>query len=393
MTYLFLAILLAAIQILLFRNTLDLGTNAVIFAANILFFLTGVTVYKKSSFTKFTLYLFGYLLLFIFVFLLKNSPLLFTLFIIMFSAFFPATRLLVYLLIFIFSVVFITPYWLQVFLTLAFYYTIAVAIYKKTFSKFMTGMFTVGFLFLFFIIFPILYFSLQITPQTLIAVFKNNEFIRALMNSLITSAISTLIILILGTPFAYVMARADFKGKNFLDNLIDLPILIPQTVAGIALLVLLGPKSPLGEFMYKNCRIAITNGYLGIVAAQVFVSSPFFIRSAINAFEGVDQRLEDTSRTLGASPLGTFMRISLPLAGSGIFNGCILSWARALSEVGSVMVIAYHPMTAPVFLYDQFVQYGLSETQPAAILLVITCLWAFISLRWFRYQMARKIGR
>jgi len=371
----------------------DIGTNAALFAANILFAFNGVNIYRKSNLSKFTFYLFGYLLIFIFVFILNKSPLLFTLFIVLFSAFFSTPRLLTYLLILIFSIIFVTPYWLQVFLMAALYYTISLAIYKKTNSGFMLAMFTIGFIFLFFIIFPILYFSLQISPQALFSAFQNNEFQKALLNSLFTSAISTLVIFILGVPFAYVMARVNFAGKNFLDNLIDLPILIPQTVAGIALLVLLGPKSPLGEFMYKNCHVAITNGYLGIIAAQVFVSSPFFIRSAINAFESVDQRLEDASRTLGASQLSTFARISFPLAGSGIFYGCILALARALSEAGSIMVIAYHPMTAPVFLYDQFIQYGLTETQPMAILLVITCLWAFIALRWMRYQMVKRMAR
>ena len=224
----------------------------------------------------------------------------------------------------------------------------------------------------------------------MISAFKNSEFQHSFLNSVVTASISTAIILLLGVPFAYVMARVQFPGKGFLDNLIDLPILIPQSVAGVALLVLLGPKSPVGEFMYKNCRLAIANGYLGIIASQIFVSSPFLIRSAINAFAGVQRKLEDTSRTLGASAWSTFRRVSLPLASGGIFYGCILALARSLSEVGSLMVIAYHPMTASVFLYDEFIQYGLSETQPLAVLLLINCLWIFIALRWFKQQALRR---
>lgn len=383
-------ILLGVFHFLFFRFLLDPGTNLIVFCANALFVFSGIDIYRKSSFHKFILYLFGYLLLFIFVFFLSKSPLLFTLLIVLFSAIFSDTYLLGYFIIFVLAIVFITPYWLQVSLIFSLYYFFCQRIYKKTFSRFFVVMFTIGFVFIFFIIFPILYFASQITPQTFLASLKNVDFHLALLKSFFTSIISTLIILILGVPFAYVMARCDFAGKKILDNLIDLPILIPQTVVGIALLILLGPKSPIGEFMYKNCRLAIANGYLGIIAAQVFVSSPFLIRSAINAFENIDQRLEDASRTLGGSPLSTFWRISFPLAGSGIFNGCILSWARSLSEVGSLMVIAYYPMTAAVFIYDEFIKYGLAETQPIAILLVISCLWAFIALRWIRFQMIKR---
>ena len=391
MIYLILSVLLLCLHFIFFAPLVDLGTNAVILAANFLFAYNAIKVYRKENLNKFIQYLLGYLLLFVFVFLLSKANLLFAIFVILFSAIFNIAYLLPYLIILIFSVVFVTPYWAQVFILLGAFYFFASSIYRKTYSWFFVGLFSIGFMAILLIIFPILYIFLQVTPQSLFIAFKNNEFQQALLNSLITSGISTLIILIFGVPFAYVMARKNFSGKGFLDNLINLPILIPQTVVGIALLVVLGPKSPVGEFMFKNCRLAIANGYLGIIAAQIFVSSPFLIRSAINAFEGIDQRLEDASRTLGASEFSTFMRISLPLAGGGIFSGCILALARALSEVGSLMVIAYHPMTAPVYIYDQFIQYGLSEIQPMAVLLVISCLWAFIGLHWLRHQLTRKV--
>ncbi|MDD5408577.1 MAG: ABC transporter permease [Candidatus Omnitrophica bacterium] len=390
MIYLLLSAILLCLHFIFFAFFVDTGTNAVILAANILFAFNGVKVYRKESLNKFILYLFGYLLLFVFVFLLSRANLLFAIFVILYSAVFNIAYLLPYLIILIFSVIFVTPYWMQVFILFSAFYFFAASIYRKTYSKFFVVLFCIGFISILLIIFPILYIFLQVSPQSLLLAFKNNEFQQALLNSLVTSGISTLIILIFGVPFAYVMARKDFAGKGFLDNLINLPILIPQTVAGIALLVVLGPKSPVGEFMFKNCRLAIANGYLGIIAAQVFVSSPFLIRSAITAFESIDQRLEDASRTLGASEFSTFMRISLPLAGSGIFSGCILALARALSEVGSLMVIAYHPMTAPIYIYDQFIQYGLSEIQPMAVLLVISCLWAFIGLHWLRHQLIKK---
>jgi len=114
------------------------------------------------------------------------------------------------------------------------------------------------------------------------------------------------------------------------------------------------------------------------------VSSPFLVRSATNAFRDMGPALENVSRTLGASPLNTFFRISLPMASGAIFSGCILTWARAISEVGSLMVLAYHPFTVSIYTYDMFVQYGLQEARPAAVLLVIVCLWGFLALRWLR---------
>ena len=391
MKYILLSAFILFLHLIFFAPFVDAGTAAVIFAANFLFVFNAVKIYRLAALNRFIGYLFGYLLLFIFVFLLAKANLLFAIFVILYSAIFNIRQLLPYLVILVFSVVFVTPYWLQVFILAGAFCIFSKSIYQKTHSRFSLVLFSIGFISVLLIIFPILYICLQVSPQSLVIAFKNIEFQQALFNSLVTSGISTLIILVFGVPFAYVMARKDFSGKAFLDNLINLPILIPQTIVGIALLVVLGPKSPLGEFMFKNCRLAIANGYLGIIAAQVFVSSPFLIRSAINAFEGVDKKLEDASRTLGASELSTFMRISLPLAAGGIFSGCILALARALSEVGSLMVIAYHPMTAPVYLYDQFIQYGLGEIQPMSVLLIISCLWAFIGLYWLRHQLIRKV--
>ncbi len=393
MIFLPLSLFVCVFHLLFLRGIFDSGTNAILLMANLLFAYNGISVYKKSSLNKLVLYLLGYLLIFIFIFGLAKSPLLFTLFIILYSSLFFAPRFLAYLSILAISIVFFTPYWLQLFILAGLLYAFSFEIYKKTCSKFFTVLFLLGSVILIFILFPVIYFSLQSAPQNIIGVFKNKEFQGALMNSLVTASASTLIILIFGVPLAYVMARVDFKGRRLIDSLIDIPILIPQTVAGVMLLILLGPKSPLGEFIYKNCNLAIAGGYLGIIAAQVFVSSPFLIRSSIDAFQGVDPQLEDLGRTLGSSGFKTFWRVSLPLAAGGIFNGCILAWARALSEVGSLMVVAYRPLTAPVYLYDQFIQWGLGETQPIAILLVIICLWAFVSLRWLRYQMAKQIIR
>jgi molybdate/tungstate transport system permease protein len=386
------SILLA--HLFLFSSFLDPGTNIVLLSSNLVVLFLGIRYYKTFSPLKFSLYLAGYLVLFLFVFTFLNSPLLFSLFIIMYAALFRLPSLLGYLIIFIFSVLILTPYWLQFFLLTGLFYTILLGLYIKRQSAFLVMVFSIGFVLLVIICFPIFYIMVQNTPQSILVSMKDPKLIQAIKNSLITSTISTLIVLILGTPLAYAMARLEFRGKKIVESMIDLPILIPQTIVGIALLVIAGPKTPLGDFLNRMLGISIAGSYLGIIAAQVFVSSPFLIRSAISGFELIDSNLEMASRTLGASNLSTFFNISLPLAFTSIFSGIILTWSRAVSEVGSLMVVAYYPKTAPIYLYDQFIQYGLSETKPATILLVIICLWIFIVLRWLRYYpIGRKFVR
>lgn len=387
-----LPILVALLHLAVFSSFLDPGTNAVLFCANIFVLALGIKYYREFSPLKFSLYLAGYLVLFIFVFAMLNSPLLFSLFIILYAGLFRLPILLGYLLIFIFSVIAVTPYWMQFSLLAGLFYTIVIGLCLKRNSLFLMLLFSIGFFLLFVICLPLLYIMVQNTPQSLLVSTKDPKLMEAIKNSLLTSTISTLIIIIFGVPLAYAMARMEFRGKRVVESLIDLPILVPQTVAGIAILVIAGPKTPFGDFLSRYLGISVAGSYLGIIIAQVFVSAPFLIRSATSAFELIDRNLESVSRTLGASNLSTFYRISLPLAFGGIFNGVILSWSRAISEVGSLMIVAYYPKTAPVYLYDLFIQYGLSETRPAAVLLIITCLWIFIVLRWLRYYpIGRKI--
>jgi len=394
MSKIILAIFVLLLHIFLFSSFLDIGTNLVLLSANLVTLSLGIYYYKTLSPIRFTLFLAGYLILFLFIFAFLNSPLLFSLFIILYAGLFRLPVLLGYLIIFMFSALVMTPYWVQFFLVIALFYTIIIGLYIKRQSMFLIITFSIGFVLLFIICLPILYIMMQNTPQSIITSVKDPKLIEAIKNSLLTSTISTIIVLIFGVPLAYAMARIEFPGKKIVESMIDLPILVPQTVAGIALLVIAGPKTPLGDFLNSAFNISIAGSYTGIIIAQVFVSSPFLIRSAISAFELIDTNLETVSRTLGASNFSTFFKISIPLALGGIFNGIILTWSRAISEVGSLMVIAYYPKTAPVYLYDQFIQYGLSETKPAAILLIITCLWIFIVLRWVRYYpIGRKFVR
>jgi molybdate transport system permease protein len=161
----------------------------------------------------------------------------------------------------------------------------------------------------------------------------------ALRLSAITSTITLIISVIVGTPLAYLLATRDFRGKTFVDVLIDLPIVLPPTVAGVALLVAFGRRGVVGEYLDDlGLEVAFTT--TAVVLAQVFVSAPFYIRSAKAGFESVEPAFEGVASTLGASPLRTFRQVTLPLATPSLVAGAILCWARALSELGATLIFA-----------------------------------------------------
>jgi molybdate transport system permease protein len=163
--------------------------------------------------------------------------------------------------------------------------------------------------------------------------------IDAMRLSAITSTASLIITLLLGTPLAYLLARYNFPGKIFVDILVDLPIVLPPTVAGVALLVAFGRRGILGpEIESLGIELAFTT--TAVVLAQTFVSAPYYIRTVKAGFESVDVQYEGVAATLGASPLRIFWRIVLPLSWPSVFAGAILCWARALSELGATLIFA-----------------------------------------------------
>ena len=246
--------------------------------------------------------------------------------------------------------------------------------------------FVLGFVLLLVVLFPLVNLGVMRSPQdlrtaSLGASGAAAETRQAIWMSLQTATVATLLVLALGVPLAYFLVRSDFRGRNVLDALVDLPIVLPPPVVGLALVQLVGPNQDMGAALRDHFGIVLANDWKGIVLAQAFVSSPFLVRSAMAAFRAVDPRLENVSRTLGASPLRTFFRVTLPLAARGIFMGCILTWGRAIGEFGSVTFIAEHPETMPVRIYKQFVESG--EKGPSitlAILMIVLCVLVFAGL-------------
>ncbi|MEM3506902.1 MAG: ABC transporter permease [Candidatus Bathyarchaeia archaeon] len=196
--------------------------------------------------------------------------------------------------------------------------------------------------------------------------------------SIYAAFISTLIAFILGVPLAYLLAREKFFGKSMIEGIIDLPMVIPHTVAGIAILTVFGAHGLIGQFSLIKFRDAIP----GIIVAMLFLSIPFLVNSAKEGFKSVDPRLEYVARSLGASKLEVFFKITFPLAFRSIITGAIMSWARAISEFGAIVIVAYYPMVASVLIYDRFLSRGLFASRPIAVLLLLICLSIFIALKF-----------
>ena len=162
---------------------------------------------------------------------------------------------------------------------------------------------------------------------------------QALMLSLVTSAVSILIILALGTPFAYLLARSDSRLLRIVDTIVELPIVLPPVVAGVAMLMAFGRRGILGAPL-DALGIELPFTTAAVVMAQLFVAGPFYIRAAKLGFEAVSTEMEDVSQTLGVSPWATFWRLTLPLSWPALVGGAALAWARAISEFGATIMFA-----------------------------------------------------
>jgi molybdate/tungstate transport system permease protein len=231
-----------------------------------------------------------------------------------------------------------------------------------------------GVLMILFLIIPILG-SISNSLPGLPGAFTDTRTLNAIYVSFYCAFLATIFVFILGVPFAYMFVRYDFHGKRFLDSIIDLPILIPHNAAGLALLSVLAPASPIGG-VFALFGIKFVESASGIVVAMAFVSAPFLIRSAQEAFGSVSSAMEKTARSLGASNFQVFRHVTFPLALRGIVTGCLLTWARAVSEFGAVVILAYSPKTAPVYLYDVFEGQigGLKAALPISTLLIILAI-------------------
>ena len=215
-----------------------------------------------------------------------------------------------------------------------------------------------------------------------------NEVRDSIRLTLLAALAATAVCCVGGIPLAWLLAHKRFFGRSLLIAVLDLPIIIPHSAAGIALLTLIGRKSFLGSW-----GGGLVGTSAGIAVAMAFVSLPFLLNAAHEAFAAVPERLERAARTLGATPSRVFFTISLPMAWRGVLAGMILMWARGISEFGAVIIIAYHPMTTPVLVFQRFNDYGLAYARSVAVLLIVICVAFFVVLRLLLAGRRREDGR
>jgi len=212
--------------------------------------------------------------------------------------------------------------------------------------------------------------------------------LEALWLSLVTTAISLVITVVLGLPLAFVLARRRFRGKGLLEAVVDLPIVLPPSVAGLALLLVFGRRGLLAApFDLLGVTVPFTT--IAVILAQTFVSAPFFIRSARTGIAGVDRDLEDAARVDGASERQLFRSITVPLASAALAAGLVMTWARALGEFGATIMFAGNvegrTQTLPLVVYSEFQGGDLDQSIAAAAILVIAAFGVLIAVRIFHW--------
>ncbi|MBN1198178.1 MAG: ABC transporter permease [Bacteroidales bacterium] len=237
-----------------------------------------------------------------------------------------------------------------------------------------------GALILLFIVAPLLGMVLATSPETLFDTAREKEVQGSIWLTVWVSMVATILFGIAAIPFSYLLARKEFPLKKLVTGIIDLPVVIPHSAAGIAILGFVSRNSVVGQ-IGSSLGLDFVGHPSGIGIAMAFVSLPFLINAARDGFAGVPVRLEKAAMTLGASPFRVFTTISLPLAWRNIVSGAILMFARGMSEFGAVIIIAYHPMVTPVLIYERFGSFGLTYARPVAVLFIFVSLAAFILLR------------
>jgi molybdate/tungstate transport system permease protein len=223
-----------------------------------------------------------------------------------------------------------------------------------------------------YIAYPLITLSVFVEPATLSHTILRPQLANALMLSVFSATASTLILCIFGVPLSYFLARfKNFPGKFVLRIIVIIPLILPPLASGALLLGVFGPYSPIAKIFPT---IEFTQSVLGIIIAQTYVASPFMILASQVAFESVDESYENIARILGKNRIETFFKVSLPMAKNGIVIGSILSWVRAIGELGATMMMAYNPHTISIQIFEDNAIGGLKNAVPDIILAIALSL-------------------
>lgn len=228
-------------------------------------------------------------------------------------------------------------------------------------------------LLLLFIAVPLIAIFYHLNLTTIVSELQNPEVIEALSLGFVTSVIAAFMSCVLAVPTAYMLATRNFVGKSVLDAVLDVPMILPPAVAGLALLLAFAPRGLLGPEL-QRLGIILPGSTIAVVLSQLFVASPFVLRSSKAAFENVDARLVDSARLLNPSRLGVFFTVTLPLAANGVLAGLVMTWARAMGEFGATLMFAGNlpgvTQTMPLAIYMLMAEDPLASNVLSAILVI-----------------------
>jgi molybdate/tungstate transport system permease protein len=240
-----------------------------------------------------------------------------------------------------------------------------------------------------FILLPLVSVFISITPAALWESLLDPVVFQSIGLTFLAAGIATALAALTGIPLAYLLARRRFWGKQFLEALVNLPVIVPHIAAGVALLLVFGRRGILGSWL-APLGIFFTDNLGGIVVAMLFVSLPYLVNASRDAFSLVDRELELVALADGATPWQAFRLVTLPLAWRGVFGGALMMWARGMSEFGAVIILAYHPKIAPLLIYERFEGFGLDGALPVAALLILIALGMFIFVRYLLFRREEK---
>ncbi|BBB48813.1 molybdate transport system permease protein [Pelolinea submarina] len=232
---------------------------------------------------------------------------------------------------------------------------------------------------LLFLAIPILSLFIHSSPRDLLQNLNERQVTQAISLSLATSSVTTALTLVLGTPVAYLLGTRKFKGYHFVDTLVDIPTVLPPSVAGVALLMAFGRRGLVGALLAEK-GITIPFTFIAVVMAQLFIASPLYVRSAAVGFSGIDKELKQAAALDGANRWQVFRYIVLPLSANALLSGGVMTWARALGEFGATIIFAGNfpgrTQTMPLAIYIGFE----IELNVALTLSIILICFSFLTL-------------
>ncbi len=241
---------------------------------------------------------------------------------------------------------------------------------------------------LLFLVAPLAVTIFSTTPASFWDTLHDPEVLRSIGVTFLAALAAVAFGVLCGVPLAYLTARRSFTGRRLVNAFVNLPLVIPHTAAGVALLMVFGRRGFFGR-LFAPLGITFTDTIGGIAVAMAFVGLPFLVNAGREAFAQVDREYELAALADGASPWQAFWHVTLPQAWPGVLTGILMMWARGVSEFGAVIILAYHPKVVPVLVYERFEGYGLAAAQPMAVLLILGALLVFVLVNTVGRQGSR----